>query len=233
MKTGVEALPRQFGGKLNRTFLSRTANIEGLFFDNFSVFPKSLQEEILSHDTKAKIADRDPYRDLKMWFGNSDAKELLDKILYTDSKTYLQELLMKQDKMSMAASIESRVPFLDHKLVELTSRMPVSMKLRGRTTKWILREAMKGLLPAVILDRPKMGFPVPIDKWLRTDHRHLVDEFVLGERTLKRGIFEKEALQKLSERHMNGENNADKLFFLINFEIWQRQALEHETVDLS
>src|SRR5205085_7699672 len=91
---------------------------------------------------------------------------LLDRLLYTDMKTYLVELLMKQDQMSMAASIESRVPFLDHKLVEFAARLPDSWKLSGWTTKRILRESMKGLLPASILNRPKMGFPVPLGSWL-------------------------------------------------------------------
>ena len=93
----------------------------------------------------------------------------MDKLLYADTKTYLHELLMKQDQMSMAASIESRVPFLDHKLVEFTAKMPTKMKLRGRETKWILREAMKGILPDEILTRSKMGFPVPVGNWFRNE----------------------------------------------------------------
>jgi asparagine synthase (glutamine-hydrolysing) len=233
LKSGVNALPSGIGQKLSRTFLSRDADVENLLFDNFAIFSKDLQNQILSEETKKRIVDRDPYRQLKHWFDQNDAVELLDKVLYTDSKTYLQELLMKQDQMSMAASIESRVPFLDHKLVELTARLPVQMKLRGRTTKWILREAMRGVLPDVILDRPKMGFPVPIGKWLRDDYRHLVEEFVIGERTLARGIFEADAVRNLVRRHNNGENHELRLFFLLNFEIWLRQVFEDESVTLS
>ena len=85
----------------------------------------------------------------------------LDRLLYADMKTYLVELLMKQDQMSMAASIESRVPFLDHHLVEFAAGLPTRMKLRGLTTKWILREAVREVLPPEILTRKKMGFPVP------------------------------------------------------------------------
>ena len=95
----------------------------------------------------------------------TDATSFLDRLLYADIKTYLHELLMKQDQMSMAMSIESRVPFLDHKLVEFTSGLPQRLKLRGWTTKYVLRESMKGLLPQAILSRPKMGFPVPIGAW--------------------------------------------------------------------
>ena len=92
---------------------------------------------------------------------------MLDRLLYTDMKTYLVELLMKQDQMSMSASIESRVPFLDHVLVEFAARLPHRLKLNGLTTKRILREAIRGLVPPAILTRPKMGFPVPFSGWVR------------------------------------------------------------------
>ena len=131
---------------------------------------------------------------------NADAEEILDKLLYADTKTYLHELLMKQDQMSMAASIESRVPFLDHKLVEFTAKMPTKMKLRGRETKWILREAMKGILPDEILTRSKMGFPVPVGSWFRNEFRHIVEENVLSERALNRGIFNADFVQENCQR---------------------------------
>ncbi len=131
--------------------------------------------------------------------------------------------------MSMAASIESRVPFLDHKLVEYTAKLPEKMKIRGRETKWILREAMKGILPAEILTRPKMGFPVPLGEWLRGEFKSFVGEYVLSERASARGIFDRDFLGELVSRHNAGEDHNRRLFFLINFEIWQRQFLENET----
>jgi len=141
----------------------------------------------------------------------------------------LHELLTKQDQMSMAASIESRVPFLDHKLVEFTAAMPNRMKLRGRTTKYVLRKAMEGVLPDEILTRGKMGFPVPIGKWFRGKFRHLVDEYVLSERSLSRGLFEPTEVRQIVERHMTGENHDERLWSLINLEIWQRTILEGES----
>ena len=137
---------------------------------------------------------------------------------------------MKQDQMSMAASIESRVPFLDHKLVELTARLPERMKLRGMTTKYILRENMKGILPEQILTRGKMGFPVPLGNWFRGPFKSVVDEYVLGERTLARGIFERGFLKKLVAEHQSGLNHAERLWMLVNFEIWQRQFLDGEAL---
>jgi asparagine synthase (glutamine-hydrolysing) len=137
---------------------------------------------------------------------------------------------MKQDQMSMAASIESRVPFLDHKLVEFAARLPVRMKLRGLTTKYVLRRAMRNRLPKEILDRRKMGFPVPVGKWLRGRFSHVVDEYVLGERARNRGIFEMEWIHNLVARHNAGEDHSERLWALINFEIWQRRFLDGEDV---
>src|SRR5207237_7873841 len=108
----------------------------------------------------------------------------LDRLLYADIKTYLVELLMKQDQMGMAASVESRVPFLDHKLVEFAARLPDSWKLSGWTTKRILREAMKGILPEAILNRPKMGFPVPFSSWTRGPWNDVARDVLLDRRAL-------------------------------------------------
>jgi len=140
---------------------------------------------------------------------------------------------MKQDQMSMAASIESRVPFLDHKLVEFTARMPQKMKIRGRQTKWILREAMRGILPAEIIERPKMGFPVPMASWLRGQFKQMVDDYVLSERALRRGIYNSDYIKNLVAKYNAGEDHARRIFFLINFEIWHRRFIEGESFDHS
>jgi asparagine synthase (glutamine-hydrolysing) len=227
VKTGAA----RFGGKLNRTFLTRAADIENLFLDNFAVFSKAMQKNLLSAETKARIAEQNPYFYQNKWLEKTDARNVLDKLLYADTKTYLHELLMKQDQMSMAASIESRVPFLDHKLVELTAQMPAKMKLRGKETKFLLREAMKGILPAEILERSKMGFPVPVGNWFRGEFRHIVDEYVLSERSRERGIFNNDFVRELVQKHNAGENHDERLWFLVNFEIWQRRFFDGETAE--
>ncbi|HQU83611.1 MAG TPA: asparagine synthase (glutamine-hydrolyzing) [Pyrinomonadaceae bacterium] len=226
VKTGASVI----GGRLSRTFLTRQSDIENLFFDNFSVFSKSMQDKMLSDETKARIHEQNPYFHQNRWIQKTDAENILDRLLYADTKTYLHELLMKQDQMSMAASIESRVPFLDHELVGFTAKMPIEMKLRGKTTKWILREAMKGILPDAILNRSKMGFPVPIGNWFRNEFKHVVDEYVLSERALNRGIFNADFVKELVAKHNSGENHDERLWFLVNFEIWQRQILEGEKI---
>jgi asparagine synthase (glutamine-hydrolysing) len=228
VRSAVRSGASKIGGKLTRTFLTREADIENLFLDNFAVFGREMQSRLFSDETKSRIGDPNPYADQNRWLAKTDARETLDKLLYVDSKTYLHELLMKQDQMSMAASIESRVPFLDHKLVELTARMPVNMKLRGKTTKFILKEAMKGILPDEILNRQKMGFPVPVGKWFRGPYKHIVDEFVLGERARARGIFDPEFIAEIVKRHNAGENHDERLWSLVNFEIWQRRVFDGE-----
>jgi asparagine synthase (glutamine-hydrolysing) len=219
-------LPGKLGQRLGRTFLTRDADIENLFLDNFGVFPRAMQAELFSTATRERIHDSDPYRQARKWLEATDALDPLDQLLYVDTKTYLHELLMKQDQMSMAASIESRVPFLDHKLVEFSARMPREMKLRGSTTKWILREAMKGILPAEILDRPKMGFPVPVGNWFRGEFSHIVDEYVLSPRAAERGIFDPDFVRSLVDRHRAGENHDERIWALVNFEIWQRRFFD-------
>lgn len=228
VRGGVATLPGVLNRKLGRTFLSRESDIENLFFDNFAVFPKSMQAKLFSRNARERFNSENPYVCQNEWIDNSNADDLLDKLLYADTKTYLHELLMKQDQMSMAASIESRVPFLDHKLAEFTAAMPREMKLRGGTTKWILREAVKGILPTEILDRPKMGFPVPIGHWFRGGFKHIIDEFVLGRRALERGLFEESYLRSLVARHNAGENHDQRLWSLVNFEIWQRRFIDGE-----
>jgi asparagine synthase (glutamine-hydrolysing) len=217
--------------KLSRTFLFRPPNIEDIYFDNFSVFSRSMQRSLFTGDALERIGESDPYSSAVNCIKESDARELLDQLLAADTKTYLHELLMKQDQMSMAASIESRVPFLDHKLVEFAARMPVKMKLRGLTTKYVLRQAMRDRLPKEILTRKKMGFPVPIGSWLRGPFKHIVDEYILSPRTRERGIFDHNFVETLVARHMAGENHDERLWSLINFEIWQRQFIDQE--DLS
>ena len=225
----IHALPygSKLRQKLTRTFLTLSPDIESIYFDNFSVFSRDLQRKLLTSEALERIGVPDPYTGVRSALRETDARSLLDQLLYADIKTYLHELLMKQDQMSMAASIESRVPFLDHKLVEFTAGLPERMKLRGATTKYILRESMKGLLPEQILSRPKMGFPVPIGSWFRGAFKGIVDEYVLSERAVSRGVFDPEFVRSLVCRHQElGEDHSERIWALVNFEIWQRQFFD-------
>ena len=133
--------------------------------------------------------------------------------------------------MSMAASIESRVPFLDHRLVEFAARLPDKFKLRGFRTKWILREAVRELLPAEILSRPKMGFPVPFGEWMRGPWHAVARDVLLDSRSRERGIIEPAAIEQLLDSHAAGTvNGTDAIWSLINLELWYRTFIDGDGV---
>jgi len=224
--------PNGLGRKLSRTFLWRSPDIDALYFDNFAVFTRDMQRDLFSKDLRGQLEQVNPYAGMRHHFDAPSSASLLQRLLYADLKTYLHELLMRQDQMSMAASIESRVPFLDHILVEFSTALPDRLKLRGWTTKYVLREAMKGLLPESILKRGKMGFPVPLRRWFRHAFRPLLDEFVTGKRTVARGLFQPNFLQRLVQEHVAGTaDHTERLWALLNFEMWQRHFLDGEPLE--
>lgn len=219
--------------KLQRTFLRLAPDLVPLYFDNFAVFSQARQQRLLTGAARAAANGASPYELVRAHFDTAAGGSLLSRLLYSDQKTYLHELLMKQDQMSMAASIESRVPFLDHPLMEFTAGLPDRLKLRGTTTKYVLRQSMKGVLPDAILRRPKMGFPVPFGAWVRGDWHWLLDEYVLSSRATQRGLFEPGYVRSLVAEHMAGADHSERLWSLLNFEIWQRTVLEGEPAELA
>jgi asparagine synthase (glutamine-hydrolysing) len=231
LRRALEGLPAtsRLRQRAARTFLMRGADLDELYFDNFAVFGRAAQRELLSSELRAQLAPVDPYAAYHSALSRVHGKPLLSQLLYADVKTYLHELLMKQDQMSMAASIESRVPFLDHPLTEWVAALPQTMKLRGTTTKWILRQAMQGRLPAPILGRRKMGFPVPVGSWLRGPWRPLLSEYVTGSRACARGFFEAGVVERLVSEHVRGVNHAERLWALLTFEIWARMYLDGDS----
>jgi len=219
-------LPRRVGRYAARTFLGLPPGPRQLFCENFAVFPTGLQQELLADPEL--LAVRDPYATALERYAAAPGSNL-DRMSYADLETYLVELLMKQDQMSMAASIESRVPFLDHVFVERVAAMPGRLKLRGWQTKAVMRAAVRDVVPREILTRRKMGFPVPVGRWLRGPFRPLVDELVLGPRALARGLFDPGALRRLAASHRAGAvDHGDRLWLLINLELWQRIFLDGE-----
>jgi asparagine synthase (glutamine-hydrolysing) len=222
----VRRLPARLSRVARRTFLALEPGIRGLFHENFAVFPECMQRQVLR---RGDLLDaHDPYATQIAYFDAAPGG-LLDRIGRAELQSYLLELLMKQDQMSMASSIESRVPFLDDRLVEHVVAMPGSVKLPGWKTKALLRAAVRDLLPPPILTRRKMGFPVPLGDWLRGPFAAVVDEFVLGQRTAARGYFDRAALQQLVAEHRAGAaSHTDPLWLLVNFEVWQRTFIDGE-----
>lgn len=222
----IPAWPRAARRYAERSFLAYEPGLRGLFFDNFSEFPEAMQRQLFRDETILRA--RDPFAE-GLRYAGEHAGGCLEQMCVADLQTYLLELLMKQDQMSMAASIESRVPFLDHPLVEYVASIPGAERLRRWRTKAVLREAVRGLVPEAIMTRPKMGFPVPLGRWLRTDFAAVVDEFVLSPRAKARSLFRPSFLQRIADEHRAGfRSHTDRLWLLINLELWQRIFIEGE-----
>ena len=217
--------------KLGHTFLGLDAGSwSSFYFDNFfSAFSASEQDGLLTDDVRREFATGSAYEHVLSYWNNSKG-EMLQRLLYTDIKTYLVELLMKQDNMSMAASIESRVPFLDHVLVEFAARIPREVQLKGLAGKNILKKAMEDLLPHSILYRPKLGFPTPWSGWLAGGRLGSIEKMLLEPRSVERGYFKPEAVRKLfSEHRAKYRDNYDRIWRLLNLELWHRVCLEGES----
>jgi len=224
----VPRLPGRLARYATRSFLAVDATPESMFFDNFAGIGLRRQRELLTPAFASAATPASAYGSSRAYFdAPNGTSTTLDRLLYTDLKTYLVELLMKQDQMSMAASIESRVPFLDHKLVEFASSLPPRLKLRGFKTKWILREAVRGILPATILTRKKMGFPVPFGVWMRGPWQTVARDILLDRRTRERGIVDPAAAERLITSHASGaQEGGDAIWGLINLELWYRTHID-------
>ena len=217
--------------KLEHTFLVRDGNSwPSFYFDNFyCAFSAAHQDSLLTPHTKAAAGI--PYAgSMQHW--ESSKGNLLHRLLYTDIKTYLVELLMKQDQMSMAASVESRVPFLDHELVEFTATIPAKYETKRLAGKCILKSAVEDLLPPEIVHRQKMGFPTPWAYWLAGPQLEQLEKLLLEPRSAQRGWFQLDALQRLFQEHRAGQrDHGNRIWRLLNLELWQRVCLEGDPVE--
>jgi asparagine synthase (glutamine-hydrolysing) len=150
--------------------------------------------------------------------------------MYLDSKTYLPgDILVKVDRMSMAHSIETRAPLLDHKLIEFVQTIPASLKLREMETKYILKKAVRGLIPDEIIFRPKQGFDVPIKHWFNHELRELLDDTINDPRTRTRGYFNHQAVIGILNDHRRGvRDQARHLWGLLILELWHRAFIDRQ-----
>jgi asparagine synthase (glutamine-hydrolysing) len=219
--------------KLEHTFFAKDGNSwASFYFDNFfSAFGEAEQHGLLTPEFAQQSAPSTAYKNVLGYWEHSSG-EMLQRLLYTDIKTYLVELLMKQDNMSMAASIESRVPFLDHVLVEFATRIPREVQIQGLAGKRILKKAVEDLLPHSILYRPKLGFPTPWSGWLAGPRLESIRQMLLEPRSLDRGYFRREAVEQLFNEHRDKHrDNYDRIWRLLNLELWHRVCLEGEAHD--
>lgn len=219
----IPRLPQGIRRYAERSFVSLGTEPRQLFCENFSVFRAKHRAALLNGKSQhAAVSSVDPHRRTLEFFAAA-GEDIIQCMSHADLQTYLVELLMKQDQMSMSASLESRVPFLDNKLVDLVAAIPARFKMQGWQTKSLLREAVRDIIPAEILQRRKMGFPVPISSWLRGPFWNLLDSVVLGHRARARGLFDADAVVQMAHEHRLGRaDHGERLWLLLNLEIWQR-----------
>jgi asparagine synthase (glutamine-hydrolysing) len=231
-RTLVPAIPGRAGRYARRSFLAMDRTPELMMSDSFAAVPLEDQRRLLAPNRRGGAVPSEAYGQSAALFATLNGHStLLDRLLYADMKAYLVELLMKQDQMSMAASIESRVPFLDHELVEFTAALQDNWKLSGLTTKRILREAMKGVLPDSILRRPKMGFPVPFGAWMRGSWNDVARELLLDRRARERGVFDPDGVDRLLRDHACGRRDeTDRIWALMNVELWYRTFIDRDGI---
>ncbi|HEV3467922.1 MAG TPA: asparagine synthase (glutamine-hydrolyzing), partial [Pyrinomonadaceae bacterium] len=195
------------------------------YVDNVSVFNDLGKASLYTADFRRALAGADsPAARYRALAARASAGEPLDALLYLDSKTYLPgDILTKVDRMSMAVSLEARVPLLDHKLIEFAARLPASLKMRGAESKYLFRRAVRGLVPDEILDRPKQGFGVPITEWINRELRERIRDTFADARTRRRGLVEPAYVDVLLAEHERGRrDHSPALWSLFILELWHR-----------
>ncbi|HEY0322872.1 MAG TPA: asparagine synthase (glutamine-hydrolyzing) [Pyrinomonadaceae bacterium] len=193
-----------------------------------SVFDSHAKQELYSEDFRQQTAPKGALNILEPWFARANGAGIVDASLLADTMTYLpNDLLVKVDIASMAVSLEARSPFLDHHVIEFAASLPENLKLRGLTTKYLLKRVLKRLLPAENLKRSKMGFGVPIGYWLRGEMQPFLRETLLSEKALARGLFRPEVVNRLVEQHTSGERDyAHQLWTLLMLELWFERFID-------
>lgn len=194
----------------------------------FSFF-NSHMAELYSDDFLDSIDKKRSVDPVKRYLQNGAAGKTLSKMLYVDTKTWLpDDLLIKADRMTMANSVELRVPLLDHKILEFAASLRESYKVRGFTTKYIAKKALSEQVPREILNRKKTGFPVPYDAWMRVELKDWLWGILLDRETSSRGYFRKNTIEKLLTENAHSGRNSKELFSLAVLELWHRQFLGKE-----
>jgi asparagine synthase (glutamine-hydrolysing) len=214
--------------RLARGFLmSANLSFEGRYGAYVRVFSKEAAERLFAFNGHER------FDAIEAAFRLARSDDALNRMLVVDAETQLpDDLLLLTDKMSMATSLECRVPFLDHELVELAARIPEQMKIRGRRLKHVMKTALADVLPAAILNRKKRGFGTPMGAWLKDDLAGLLQKLLSPAAIQNRGLFHYPTVQELIRLHdANRIDGSDPLLALLNLEIWCRIYLDRRSAE--
>ncbi|HEX5707265.1 MAG TPA: asparagine synthase (glutamine-hydrolyzing) [Pyrinomonadaceae bacterium] len=193
-----------------------------------SVFGEAAKRELYTEEFRRENEGREASAWIAPWFAQANGAGAVEAALLADTMTYLpNDLLVKVDIATMAVSLEARSPFLDHHVMEFAASLPERMKLRGLTTKYLLKRVLKKLLPAENLSRRKMGFGVPIGHWFRGEMKDFVRGRLLSERFASRGLFDGRAVARLVEEHTEGRReHSAQLWTLLMLELWFERFID-------
>jgi asparagine synthase (glutamine-hydrolysing) len=193
-----------------------------------SVFDTATKADLYSDSFRHQTKELHASDTLEPWFAFANGAGIVDASLLTDIMTYLpNDLLVKVDIATMAVSLEARSPFLDHHVIEFAASLPEKYKLRGLTTKYLLKRVLKKLLPTENLERKKMGFGVPIGHWFRDRLQPFLRETLLSDRALGRGLFKTEVVRQMIELHTRGERDySHQLWTLLMLELWFQRFID-------
>jgi asparagine synthase (glutamine-hydrolysing) len=194
----------------------------------YGLFDNGIRAALYSADFAASVRDADPFVGFRIAYDSCPSPDPLDRALYVDVRTYLvDDIMTKVDRMSMAVSLESREPLLDHKLLEFAARVPTALKLKNGRTKYLLRRLLERRVPQAIVDRPKHGFEAPTGEWLRGPLAPMVSDLLLDGRMRSRGVFEQVEIARLWREHRSGtHDHRHRLWSLVMLELWFRRFVD-------
>jgi len=214
-------------GTSGKRFLEHVA-LDGSrrYLDASTLFRREQLPKLFQADAYAQMAAHDPWVDA-LWFLDRSGLDGLSALQYCDLNTYLPlDILTKVDRMAMAHSLEARPPLLDHKIVEFAARIPTRLRIHNGSTKYLFKQAMRGLLPDDIIDRPKHGFAIPLASWFRGELAGFARDLLCSDRARQRGLFQTEYIERLIRLHEGGRNIDLQLWTLISLELWCRRVLD-------
>ena len=194
----------------------------------YGLFEADAREALYASDFAAEVRDADPFAGFRLAYASCTSPDPVDRALYVDVKTYLvDDIMTKVDKMSMAVSLESREPLLDHKLLEFAATVPASLKLKNGRSKYLLRRLLERRIPKSIVNRPKQGFEAPTGEWLRGPLAPMVNDLLLDGRLRGRGIFDDREVARLWHEHRHGtDDHRHRLWSLVMLELWFRRFVD-------
>lgn len=214
--------------KLKQFLKGAGVSSEIMFFIWMGAFIESEKKGLLSEDFKRELRDQNAYEDILRYISESRLTKNLERILYLSMKLYLQDgVLVKVDRASMANSLEVRCPLLDHEFVEFVCGLPMVYKLNGLKTKYLFKKAAKGILPESIIHRQKKGFGIPISRWLTSELKDFMLDYLSEEKIKRQGFFNYPYIKILIDDHVRKKMDNRKLLWpLLVFQLWHERFIE-------